>query len=719
MNDKINQLNLQRYLMLFDTMAENASALGIYSNFGHQCLLVTSEQLEKKTLQQLNEKINWDSIADNSGPLNIESLGHVFFTSLTFGANEQQYWLLGLLKTQRALTPQQINLKHSTLKHIGNCLAEDYNLFETLTGMADELSVRYEELNLLYGMDDVESFYKNNDEQNSLKQIAQNCVDYLNIDYAAIYIHDQTFFTHLLSDGTLQGDSAFFEKIIKNKLYEYIQQNPQTLVINRDKDIDWTDANLKIPYKLIAAPIVRANQSLCGLLVLINSLDNLDFSNSDRKLTEVLAAEASKLTQARRDPITSQLNRRGFTEKLEKTFNERQSSSISSCLLILDIDQFKVINDSVGQVGGDLLLKQITTLIIKNLKNTDVVGRLGSDEFAIILNQCSLDQANDRAYKILTVIKKFRFMYQEKLFDLSACIGIVELNHEIESYSQALSNADLACAVAKEQGRNRSHIYQAMDEMTQKHENQMQWVSRINLALQQDHFKIYRQKIELLQGDPAQEDHYEILLRLEDENGEILSPFHFIPAAEHYNLMPKIDRWVVTNTLKKMAAIFAQDPESKLVCSINLSGQSFCEEGFNVFLKEKIKASGVPANRVCLEMTETAAVSNLTQAVQFMEELRAIGCHFSLDDFGSGMSSFTYLKNLPVDYLKIDGYFVKTMLENKVDMAMVKSIHEIGNVMGLKTIAEFVENDAIMAELTKMGINYGQGYGIGKPEPFI
>lgn len=719
MNDKINLLNLQRYLLLFEAIAENASALGIYSNVGQQSILVTSNQLKQEALQRLNTTINWDSLEQHSKSLTIENLGHVFFSPLVLGANEQKYWLLGLLQTQPALTAEQINVKLNILNHIGSCLTEDYTALETITGMADELSVRYEELNLLYGMDDVESLYKNNDEQSSLQQISQNCVDYLNIDYAAIYIHDQTFFTHLLSDENLQSDNDFFEKIITNKLYEYIQQNPQTLVINRDIDIDWTDANLKIPYKLIAAPIFRSNQSLCGLLVLINSLDNLDFSNSDRKLTEVLAAEASKLTQARRDPITSQLNRRGFTEKLEKIFNNPTLSSENSCLLILDIDQFKVINDSVGQVGGDLLLKQISTVILKNLKNSDIFGRLGSDEFAIILDRCSLEQANDRADRILTVIKQFRFLYQDKLFDLSACIGIVELNQEIESFSQALSNADLACSVAKEQGRNRSHVYQAMDEMTQKHENQMLWVSRINLALEENHFKIFRQKIELLQGDPAQEEHYEILLRLEDENGDILSPFHFIPAAEHYNLMPKIDRWVVTNTLKKMAAVFDKNPDSKLVCSINLSGQSFCEEGFNVFLKEQIRTSGVPANTVCLEMTETAAVSNLTQAVEFMDELKAIGCHFSLDDFGSGMSSFTYLKNLPVDYLKIDGYFVKTMLKNKIDLAMVKSIHDIGNVMGLKTIAEFVENDTIMDELTKMGVNYGQGYGIGKPQPFI
>ncbi len=246
----------------------------------------------------------------------------------------------------------------------------------------------------------------------------------------------------------------------------------------------------------------------------------------------------------------------------------------------------------------------------------------------------------------------------------------------------------------------------------------MHWVSRINLALEQERFQLYRQKILPLNKEPETEEHYEILLRLKDENGTLIPPFNFIPAAERYNLMSKLDRWVVKNTLAKMAVVIQKEPKSKLSCSINLSGQSFCEPGFVTFVADQLSHSGVSPQRICIEITETAAVSNLSQTVRFMETLKRIGCSFSLDDFGSGMSSFTYLKTFPVDYLKIDGHFVKTMMTNTVDYAMVKSIHEIGKVMGLKTIAEFVENDEILQELVHLGIDYGQGYGIGKPEPF-
>lgn len=718
---KTSHINLDKYVSFFIPDIGKGYGLAVCNFIGKPLLSVLSDELNLagSALEDVLNKINWDSISENNGYIFIDELGHIFLCPLVLGASEQTYWLLGLQQNMQTSSAQQIEKQGKKLEQIVTCLTEEYNQKDALIGMADELAVRYEELNLLYGMDDIESVYKNNDEEKSLKQITRNCVDYLNIDYAAIFIPEHGFFFHLPGQRGTTGSDVYIEQIIRQQLYSYIISNSETLVINRDKDIDWTEANLNIPNKLIAAPIHKANQKPCGLLVLINSLDNLDFSNSDRKLAEVLAAEATKLIQIRRDSTTGQLNRRGFTERLEKTLGERTENSENSCLLVIDLDQFKVINDTAGQAGGDQLLRQITALILKNMKKSDILSRLGSDEFAIILKNCSLDHAIDTAERIRVVIKQFRFLYKEKMFDLSACLGVVELNEEIKDFSQALGAADLACSVAKEQGRNRIHIYKSTDEILLKHENEMLWVSRINLALEEDLFLIYRQKIELLQGDPDREEHYEILIRLKEKNGDVLSPFHFIPAAERYNLMPKIDRWVIKTTLKLMAAEFLKNPNSKLICSINLSGQSFTEEGFVSYIQKQLKETSVPADRVCLEMTETTAVSNLTQAVKFMEELKETGCHFSLDDFGSGMSSFTYLKNLPVDYLKIDGYFVKTMVKNKIDKAMVNAIHQIGSVMGLKIIAEFVENDAIMNELREMGVDYGQGYGIHKPEHFV
>ncbi|MCF6252988.1 MAG: EAL domain-containing protein [Methylococcaceae bacterium] len=721
-SNKSSKLNLQKYLTFYQAFCENAFALGIYSKLGKQYLLSTTDHSENLQLflqQSETLDIDWDRISEQNNFLSIENVGYIQFVKLILGANDEEFWLLGCQRTNQVLNTHEQAASLNFLSHIASCLNEDYLLAKTVAGMADELAVRYEELNLLYGIDEVETFYKDNDEHESLSQLIKNCVDYLNIDLGALLLPDQDIFIHHLGVDTESINWEQVKQGLISDLFGYLTTNQETLVINHDSQIDWTDLDWSMPYKLIAAPIFKVNHSLCGILVLINNLNKQDFSNSDRKLTEVMASEASKLIQARHDPTTGQLNRRGFTERLDKIIQQQKTSNNVSCLLFIDLDQFKLINESSGLSGGDHLLKQVSTLLQKNMKSTDVLGRLGSDEFVIVLNNCNLQNAQTTADRIRIFISQFRFVYKEKIFEISTCIGVVELNKSIENFSQALSAADLACTIAKEEGGNRVHVHQLTDEAMLKHEKQMQWVGRINGAIDENRFQIYRQKIQLLQKDPEQEDHYELLLRLKDENDEILTPYHFIPTAERYNMMPKIDRWVIKNALTLMALEFEHKPETKLICSINLSGQSFCEEGFVTYVLEQIKHSGVPANRICFEMTETAAVSNLTQAVEFMETLKKIGCQFSLDDFGSGMSSFTYLKNLPVDYLKIDGYFVKTMLENKIDHAMVASIHQIGSVMGLKTIAEFVENDEIFKELKNMGVDYGQGYGIGKPEPFV
>ncbi len=717
MNKKLQHINLRRYLPFFAPCSKQNHALAIFSSFGTLQLLEClgePEPIEKLLTHINNNRFNWDAIsADTSVLMSNDSIFQI--APLTIGANEKRYWLVGILNEPN-ISRQHQSCITKNLVHIACCLQQDYIQNESLTGMAEELAIRYEELNMLYGMDDADSYYKDQDEQESLKLLINNCIDFLDIDLAIIYLPELEICLHQ-TNGTTSIDHNLLINIVYEQVYPFISRHQETLVINRDQDSDWTDAGIKTPYKFIVAPIIKNNHQLNGILVLTNELHKPDFSNSDRKLGEILAAEASKLTQARRDNITGQLNRRGITEKLDKAIKSVITDKQQNCLLLVNIDQFKVINDTAGQSGGDQLLKQVNSLIQKDLKNTDDLGRLGADEFAVILNHCSIKDATAVADKIRLIIKKYRFFYQDKLFDISACVGVVELNKDTGDFSEALRSADLACSVAKEAGGNRVHIFETNDENLVTHENQMQWVSRINIGLEENRFQIYRQKIMPIQQSETL-DHYEILLRLKDNKGNIVSPFHFIPSAERYNLMTKLDKWVVRTALNKLAFIEKNQPEKIFSCSINLSGQSFCEDGFSQFIIDQIEQSGIPPHYLCFEITETAAVSNLSQTIEFMELIKTIGCQFSLDDFGSGMSSFTYLKNLPVDYLKIDGYFVKTLLENKIDRTMVTSIHQVGHAMGLKTIAEFVENDALLEELRKIGIDYAQGYGIGKPERF-
>ena len=721
MNQKTIQLDIKRYLPFLPFVSSSEIALGVYNSFGREFLFASSHDLNeaKNDIVKLNDAVDWDRVDQKTPFQYVEDTGYIYFVQLTVGADEQKYWLLGFLPTTSSLLPEQIQRNVRIMEQIAACLVDDYANQQTIEGMADELAVRYEELNLLYGMDDIESYYKTFDETGALQHIITNCMDYLNINYAAVYIKDQDYFFHQSDHMISAHDIEVIEYMVQGQIYDQFIALAETVVVNQDSENDWTTLNLHLPYKLIIAPILKTNQKPCGIFVLINEITKPDFANSDRKLVEVLAAEVSKLTQSRRDPVSGQLNRRGVLEQINKVLTEKKRDFSNNCFLLIDLDQFRVVNDSVGQAGGDALLRQITAILLRNIKKIDVLGRIGADEFGIILRNCKAMNAFEIAERIRKLINQSRFFYQEKMFNVSVCMGIVELKEDYPDYSQILNIADLACTIAKDKGNNHIHLYRKSDQITIKHENMMQWVTKINIALEENRFQLYRQKIRGLQQHLTHYVHYEVLIRLKAENGDILSPDHFIPAAERYNLISKIDQWVIQETFKKIAQKSTEDPQGREIYSVNLSGLSFCEEGFSAFIRKQLNSTGISPERICFEITETAAISNLEQATRFVEEIKQLGCLFSLDDFGSGMSSFTYLKNIPVDYLKIDGYFVKSILENKIDRAMVEAIHQIGCVMGLKTIAEFVEDEAIIDELRRIGIHYAQGYGIGRPEPFL
>lgn len=722
MNSKLNSINLNKYLPFFQLNAGCPCALALFSHDGK--LIQQAYEGNPNLFEVLGKPVegfDFKNTASLPEPNIVEfgEDGTMTKVAIMLPHNEQAHWLAGLRKPpiSETLSAQQANITE-TLITIADCIVDDYTLQLTLTGMVEELTVRYEELNLLYGLDDVDSHQLSMDEKQAISHLINNCIDYMNVDLAVFYAPNLDLLIHKSNPSQIGLDLNSTLQTIQNSLYHYIASTEKTLVINQNNDIDWTDGNLNTPNKVLAAPVLFSKENMAGILVLVKTTHKPDFSNSDRKLCDVLASEAAKLILARRDTTTGLINRRGFTEKLQQAQALAKTYPLKFTLLFVDIDQFKVINDTSGQKAGDRLLNHISGLINNTLQGHYTVGRLGADEFGVLLENYEAAKAEETAEKICHAINQFRFAYQDKLFDISVCIGVAELNPETDDYSTTLSSAALACNVAKEQGRNRIHVYHPSDQDMIQHENAMHWVSRINLALEQERFLLYRQKILPLQTDAEAEEHYEILLRLKDENGNLVAPFHFIPAAERYNLMSKLDRWVVKTTLTKMSEEIQKNPESKLSCSINLSGQSFCEPRFAEFIIEQINNTRVPTKRICFEITETAAVSNLSQTVKFIEILKKVGCSFSLDDFGSGMSSFPYLKTLPVDYLKIDGYFVKTMMTNAIDHAMVKSIHDIGKVMGLKTVAEFVENDEILQELTRLGVDNGQGYGIAKPEPF-
>ena len=451
------------------------------------------------------------------------------------------------------------------------------------------------------------------------------------------------------------------------------------------------------------SPILDRENGVIGTVVVFRDV------TMERSLANELAWQASH------DALTGLVNRHEFERRLQELVDSARAQRINHVLLFMDLDQFKLVNDTCGHIAGDELLRQLSTLLAGKIRAVDTLARLGGDEFGLLLPGCNVEQGKTIAEKLRQEISEFRFVWEAKTFSIGVSAGLVEILYESESSASLLSAADTACYMAKGRGRNRVCVHQAQDVEVRRLYGEAEWVNRITQAFEENRFRLYYQKIQ-----PLRPEHHtayrEILLRLIDEQGQLVPPMAFIPAAERYNLMPTIDRWVVRTLMAWMKAHPSLLPADSAV-AINLSGQSLGDDSFASFVEEQLRRADIAPSRICFEITETAAIANLSHALRLMTDLRAMGCHFSLDDFGSGMSSFAYLKNLPVDSIKIDGAFVRDMLNDPTDFAMVEAITRIGHVMGLKTIAEYVESEAIMHRLADLGVDFVQGFGIHRPEP--
>ncbi len=453
--------------------------------------------------------------------------------------------------------------------------------------------------------------------------------------------------------------------------------------------------------EVTASPILDREGSVVGVVIVFHDV------------TELRGLANKVSYQATHDALTGLINRREFERRLELLLGNARSDNSEHALCYIDLDQFKIVNDTCGHVAGDELLRQLTTLLQARVRDRDTLARLGGDEFGVLLGNCQLNKAEVIAEEFCRVVKEFRFVWQDKSFEIGASIGLVAIRKESGSMTDLLSAADAACYVAKDKGRNRVYVYQPDDEELVARHGEMQWVSRINQALDKEYFKLYFQPIVPLQG--AEERlHVEVLLRMWDASSErLIFPMAFIPAAERFDLMPSIDRWVIRNVF----SFCERSGRDDVVYAVNLSGASLSDAGLMEFLREQFDNYKVTPGSISFEITETAAISNLSEAIHFISEFKTRGCSFSLDDFGSGLSSFAYLKNLPVDYLKIDGGFIRGIVDNPIDCAMVESINHIGHVMEIKTIAEFVENEEIYKCVKDLGIDYAQGYNMAKPQP--
>lgn len=467
-----------------------------------------------------------------------------------------------------------------------------------------------------------------------------------------------------------------------------------------------TSQGNKVAIEESIAPIKNSNGQVLGLVIVFRDVSNA------RKLVEQVNWQASH------DGLTGLVNRSTFDKQLCSTVDAVKNTRQQHTLLYLDLDQFKIVNDTCGHIAGDELLKQISKTIQEKIRNNDILARLGGDEFGILLQNCPTGIAKKIANNIRHAIRDFRFGWGDNSFQIGVSIGLVEINEHTLDVKRILSAADTACYAAKDNGRNQVHIYDFDKSDAADRHGEMEWYSKIQQALEENRFCLFGQAIAPT-NDPSKIEHIEVLIRMLDTDKTLLPPGSFIPAAERFDLMGAIDRWVVKNVFLMYERSKAAILDNKIKFAINLSGNTLSDKETLLYIVDQLIKFEIPANLITFEITETAAISNLSAASTFIKTLKRQGCLFSLDDFGSGLSSFAYLKNLQVDFLKIDGTFIKDIVDDPIDFAMVKSINQIGHVMKLETIAEFVENDEILEVLTQLKVDHAQGYGIAKPKPLM
>ena len=715
----LQELNFDKYLQLLCSLAGCQCPLIVFDS--NDELVWTSAHLHPESYDLFKRSLETEQPQQQSNfpenILEIQENHRIAIQNLDFQEIGRVGYLVTLIDGGESKKVKKIN---KILGDIAGWIKDDYLLVRELNDMADELTARYEELNLMYSVEDKINNYSPEQGRDVLIDLIEDFWRYLDIDSVALILLEKELEIKGVKSRLAEEfpDPSQLFSSLSHGVYALLHDSKKSIVLNKTTDPYWQDIYPnELSLKLLAAPVLDNKAEVCGGIIALNRDCKTDFTNSDRKLLEVLADQAAAAIQANYDNLTGLLNRRSFEHFLENSLLSARDKKVTSALLYLDLDQFKIVNDTAGYDAGDELLKQVAHLLRNAVSKSDYLARLSGDEFAILLQNCSLKDAAKVANDLLTLIKDFRFSWEEKLFDIKTSIGCAAITSDLVSNTDLLTKVDTACHIAKQQGRNRIHVYQDGDATYAKHHKQTQWIHRINHALEEDRFCLYLQPIVPIEGSDKSELHYEVLLRLLDEDGQAVPPFAFIPAAERFQIMPRIDRWVVQNTFSVLNELVSQVHDKSILLSINLSGQTLSEDDFLYFIINELEHENILSESVCFEITETAVISNLDSAINLMSILKRKGCQFSLDDFGSGLSSFSYLKNLPVDYLKIDGFFVKEVVHDPINRAMVESISHIGRVMGIKTIAEFVEDDAILRALATIGIDYAQGYGIGRPRP--
>ena len=583
--------------------------------------------------------------------------------------------------------------------------------------MTDELTRRYEELNLIYKAEDqaINTFHG----RELLRQLVLNTSRFLNVDIIYLYIAGKNVSMHKYrNDNPVFHAEALFA-CMRETIHPILEADARPVVVNHANERKKLGIEQELGFKFVASPVVNSDGNAIGVLMTASqdfAVD--DFSNSDRNLLDVMAKKASKISQSHFDPLTGLENSHSLELILKDLLRQSRDRGLSHAIANVDIDRLAVVNDISGREAGDELIRQIARKLSETVRSHDLVARLGSDKFGVLLKNCDLLTAEVIMKKVSHAVSSMDMEWQGKRHEVSISIGLAPINGQTQSVTSLLDAAETARNVSKQRGRNNIHVLELEDSNLLRRKEQIRWVARIQDGLRDNRFQLYAQLIEPMKSGNKRR-HYEILLRLQNDDGSIVNPGEFLAAAESFYLMASLDLWVINQAFSELTEMHRGPCNFRCQLSINLSGQSLNDPyTLASYIENKLEEYELDGRDICFEITESAAIENLDEAAVFIEQIREFGCKFSLDDFGTGLSSFSYLKTLNVDYLKIDGSFVRDILIDPVSESMVAAINQVGQAMDLETVAEYVESDEIKRKLASIGVDYGQGFCIGRPALF-
>jgi diguanylate cyclase (GGDEF)-like protein len=639
--------------------------------------------------------------------------------------HESPLLVLCLCSSAREKAPMATFSGEPVFTQLSDMLLADYSQNLNLAAqenelilMTDELTRRYEELNLIYKAEDQAiNIYHGRE---LLRQLVLNTSRFLNVDIIYLFIAGKNISMHKYRNDTpvFHGDELF--SCLRETIHPVLEADLQPVVVNYAEEQEKLGIEQKLPFKFVASPVVNNDGKAIGLLATASqdfAVD--DFTNSDRNLLDVMAKKASKITQSHFDPLTGLENSHSFALIVKDLLRQSRDQVVSHAIANIDIDRLAVLNDISGREAGDELIKMVAHKLSDTVRAHDLVARLGSDKFGVLLKNCDLMAAEVIMKKVSHAVSSMYMEWEGKRHEASISIGIAPVSGQTQSVSGLLDAAETARNVSKQRGRNNIHVLELEDTNLLRRKEQIRWVGRIQDALRDNRFRLYAQLIEPMKSGNSRR-HYEILLRLEQEDGTIVVPGEFLAAAESFYLMASLDLWVINQAFYELTEMHRGPCKNHCRLSINLSGQSLNDPySLAIYIENKLEEYGLDGGDICFEITESAAIANLDEASVFIEQIRELGCKFSLDDFGTGLSSFSYLKSLNVDYLKIDGSFVRDIMKDPVSESMVAAINQVGQAMNLETVAEYVESDDIKRKLASIGVDYGQGYCIGKPALFM